>query len=128
MNDCIFTGRLTAKPELKATSNGVPVCSFSLAIKRPRRKDVTDFINFVAWRHTAEFICKYFGKGDMLACKGALTARKYQDGEGKNRIAFEVEVEAAEFCGGKSTGNTTEAPTEDQPQYEEIADDDTLPF
>lgn len=128
MNDTNFTGRLTAEPELKQTTGGISVCSFTLAVKRPRRKDITDFINFVAWRQQAEFLCKYFKKGDAVEVSGCLTSRKYQDANGNNRVAFEVECDTVDFA------LTTKKQTTEQPidtadlQYEELGEDEELPF
>ena len=121
MNKVQFTGRLTADVELKQTTNGVSVCSFSLAVKRPRVKDKTDFINFVAWRGQAEFVSRYFKKGDAMEVSGALTSRKYQDYDGKSRVVFEVECDDVSFC---LTNGKAEQP---EPQFEDNKDDD-LPF
>jgi single-strand DNA-binding protein len=90
MNSCNLTGRLTADPTLKSTQNGVSVCSFTLAVKRPRVKDTTDFINCTAWRASAEYLCSYGRKGAMVEVTGALTSRKYEDNDGNQRTAFEV--------------------------------------
>lgn len=97
MNHGSYVGRLTADPELKQTQNRIGVCSFTLAIDRPGTRDKTDFINFVAWRQTAEFICKYFRKGQKIALTGYLTSRQYEDKNGNQRTAFEVVVDRAEF-------------------------------
>lgn len=106
MNNCSFIGRLTADPELKHTSSGISVCSFTLAVNRPRVKDTTDFINFQAWRQSAEYLCKYGHKGDMVAVNGTLTSRKWQDKEGNNRTAFDVVADSLSVIGGKqSQGN-----------------------
>lgn len=123
MNNINLIGRLTADVELKQTQNGVEVCSFSLAVKRPRVKDTTDFINCVAWRNTATFISKYFKKGNMIAVDGTLTSRKYQDNNGNNRVAYEVVVDNAYFCEGKGDGNGSA-----ELNYEVIDTDDNLPF
>lgn len=131
MNKGQYTGRLTATPELKQTQSGVSVCSFTLAVKRPRTKDKTDFINFVAWRSNAEFVCRYFQKGDAMEVSGALTSRKYKDQNGNNRVAFEVECDDVSFC---LTNGKTEAQDQPQfaaqaePQFEQIKDDGDLTF
>ena len=127
MNKTQFTGRLTATPELKQTQSGVSVCSFTLAVKRPRVKDKTDFINFVAWRSQAEFICRYFKKGDAMEVSGALTSRKYQDQNGNNRVAFEIECDDVSFCltnGKTEAGDQPQFTPQAEPQFEEIKDDD----
>ncbi len=93
MNSCNFVGRLTADPELKTTSGGVSVCSFTLAVKRPHVKDTTDFIYFVVWRQSAEYLCNYGHKGDTVEVEGALTCREWDDKDGNKRKTFEVSVD-----------------------------------
>jgi single-strand DNA-binding protein len=91
-------GRMTSTPELKTTPNGLSVTSFSIAIDRGYGENKqTDFINIVAWRQTAEFVCKYFTKGSMIAIEGSIQTRKYQDRDGNNRIAFEVVANKVHF-------------------------------
>lgn len=127
MNSTNFSGRFVETPELKQTPNGTAVCSFTLAVKRPHTKDVTDFINFTAWRQTAEFITKYFSKGQMIAVSGYLTSRRFEDANGNKRTAFEVQIEEAEFCGSKPA--TDEAPNYNSTgQFEELSAEDELPF
>ena len=131
MNKGHYTGRLTAQPELKQTPSGVSVCSFTLAVKRPRVKDKTDFINFVAWRNNAEFVCRYFKKGDAMEVSGALTSRKYQDQNGNNRVAFEVECDDVSFCLTNGKAEAEDQPqftTQAEPQFENIKDGEDLPF
>ncbi|MEG2813521.1 MAG: single-stranded DNA-binding protein, partial [Oscillospiraceae bacterium] len=84
LNKVILMGRLTADPEHKQTPNGVSVTSFSIAVERnfadkQTGKREADFINIVAWRGTADLICKYFSKGRMIALDGSLQTRTYQD-------------------------------------------------
>lgn len=124
MNSVNIIGRLTSDVELKQTTNGVSVCSFTLAVDRPNVKDTTDFINFVAWRQTAEFITRYFKKGNKIAVSGVLTSRKFQDQNGKNHVAFEVVVDRAEFCESKQSQNT-EA---EQPKFEDVDTESDFPF
>lgn len=108
MNNVSLMGRLTADPELKQTYNGVSVLSFCIAVDRPYSKDgnqQADFINVVAWRQTAEFVSKYFSKGQMIALEGCIQTRPYEDKNGNNRIAFEVIARRVCFCGGKNSDN-----------------------
>lgn len=130
MNKTMHTGRLTHTPELKQTPSGVSVCNFTLAVKRPRVKDKTDFLNFVAWRGQAEFLCKYFRKGDPVEVAGVLTSRKYQDGEGKTRTAFDIECDEISFCltGGKAEQSEQGEQPQTAPRFEEIHNDSDLPF
>lgn len=128
INNVTLMGRLTAFPELKTTPSGAKVTGFSLAIdRRFQQKDgekQTDFINCVAWNNTAQFINKYFNKGDMLAVTGEIQTRKYTDKDGNNRIAVEVLVNQASFCGGKNNSTNTET----ESGFVEISSDDDLPF
>lgn len=99
LNKVILQGRLTADVELKSTQNGVSVCSFTLAVDRSYGEKKADFINCVAWRNTAEFIAKYFGKGKMLIAVGELQVRQYQTQNGEKRYATEVIVNEVNFAG-----------------------------
>ena len=129
MNNISLVGRLTADPELKQTQSGISVTSFSIAVDRPGSKDTTDFLPCVAWRQTAEFVCKYFRKGQRIGLIGKLTSRKYEDKNGNPRTAYEVVADHVEFVESKQAtgGNTTNNTAAAFDEYEEIADDD-LPF
>ena len=138
LNVVVLTGRLTADPELKTTTAGTSVCSFSIAVDRRYKSGEerqADFINIVTWRTTAEFVSKYFKKGQMIAIEGSIQTRKYQDREGKNRTAFEVVANNVQFADFKSGGsNATENETASfnntsSSDFEEISgNDDDLPF
>ena len=133
MNSVNLMGRITAEPELKTTPNGVSVVSFTLAVDRsytPKGQEKqTDFINCVAWRNTAEFISRYFSKGQRMAVKGELQQRSFTANDGSKRSVYEVVVDEAFFCESKKE-NTASAPSADVPysDYEEIAYDDDCPF
>ena len=91
-NRAILIGRLTADPELKQTQSGISVCSFSIAVDRrfsgrdSERK--TDFINITSWRQQAEFVCRYFHKGDVIGVEGSIQTRNYEDKNGNKRTAY----------------------------------------
>lgn len=138
-NLVVLTGRLTADPELKTTTNGIPVTTFSIAVNRNYRageEQQTDFINIVAWRQRAEFITKYFKKGSLIGIEGSIQTRRYQDKNGNNRTIFEVVVNNAQFVESKRDGastTTAEAPVSysnaDASDFAEIGGmDDDLPF
>lgn len=157
-NKVILIGNLCADPELKQTPNGVSVTSFSLAVGRRKVKDQepqTDFINIVAWRNTAEFICKYFQKGKSILIVGFLQTRSWTDNEGNKRYATEVVADEAQFVEKKSDStspidssrmpsngsspktyqvpiespNSSSKPYSDYPvAFEEMTGDDDLPF
>ncbi len=110
LNKVVLMGRLTADPEHKQTPNGVSVTSFSIAVERNFADKQTgtrgaDFINIVAWRGTADLICKYFSKGRLIALEGSIQTRNYEDKNGNKRTAFEVVAEQVYFTGEKSDSN-----------------------
>lgn len=151
LNRVVLMGRLTADPEHKTTPSGVAVTSFSIAVERNFADKTTgtrpvDFINIVAWRGTADMICRFFRKGSLIALEGSIQTRKYQDRDGNNRIAFEVVADQVYFTGEKSSDRPQSQPRSDFPipetfnepekgksfsvgDFEEIdSDDDDLPF
>lgn len=149
LNVVAIMGRLVADPELRTTGNGTNVCSFRIACDRnfaqKGQERQADFIDVVAWRQSAEFICKYFQKGSLIAVEGSLQSRQYQDKNGNNRTAVEVLANQINFAGGKKPGGQPvddggEAPPKDYrepaPAYSQgsaddfavISDDDDLPF
>lgn len=106
LNVVSLLGRLVADPELRRTPNGVSVTTFTLAVDRNFVKAgserQTDFIDIVAWRNTAEFVCKYFQKGSMMAVQGSIQTRTYEDKEGNKRKAFEILADNVFFAGSKN--------------------------
>ena len=144
MNIAVLIGRLTDNPELRHTNSNVAVARFSIAVDRRYVKSgeerQTDFINIVAWRQQAEFICNYFKKGQLIAIEGSIQTRRYQDKDGNNRTAFEVVANNVSFVGPKRENDGTgySAPVEpaapqsfsntDSGDFAEIASDDDLPF
>lgn len=105
MNKVILMGRLTRDVELRQTPNGVSVASFSIAVNRRFAKEgqqQADFINCVAWRTTAEFISRYFGKGRMIAVVGSLQTRSWDDQQGVKHYTTEVVVDEAHFTGSRA--------------------------
>ena len=138
LNVIAIMGRLAANPQLRQTTTGKNVASFTIACSRGRKdangKDLVDWIPVVAWEHTAEFVCKYFEKGSLIAIDGRLQSRTYKDRNGNNRTAIEIVANNANFAGSKSTGGgSNSAPAggsynEPTVQYDEIEDEGDLPF
>ena len=151
INEVVEMGRLTADPELKQTQSGNSVANFTLAVDRSYCKAglerQTDFIDCVAWRNTAEFISKYFHKGQMMAITGSIQTGTYTGKDGNKRKSFSVNVNQASFCGSKKeqgnngAGNAADAnpySVDDEPEpkaktgksgsFEEVPTDDDLPF
>lgn len=141
-NKVFLMGNLCADPELKQTPTGVSVCSFRIGVQRRYRdadgKSVSDFINIVAWRQTAEFVCKYFRKGASIIVEGSLQVSEYNDAQGQRRyatevVAWEVQFGASKGGSGRSSaapagqGAAIAAPPE-QPNFEVMGAEDDLPF
>ena len=150
LNVVAIMGRLVADPELKTTPAGINVCTFRIACDRSFAKQgqqrQADFIDVVAWRHNADFLCKHFAKGGMVAVQGRLQTRQYQDRNGNKRTAVEVVADSLSFAGsskkpgGQAVDEGGEAPPSDYrdpaPTYSQgdaddfavIDDNDDLPF
>ena len=131
LNTAAVMGRLTADPELKHTPSGVAVTSFTLAVDRnytkPGEERQTDWINVIAWRGAAEFICKYFTKGRMIAVSGSLQTRIWEDKNGSKHKAVELVAKQISFCGDKvkdvSRGEAAgQEPPKAAPQEEPVQD------
>ncbi len=157
LNIAVLMGRLVADPELRHTPNDIAVTSFTIAVERSYVKAgaerQADFIDIVAWRSTAEFVCKYFRKGQMIAVQGSIQTRSYTDSQGVKRKAFEIVADNVHFADSKRDNNPggstsfnnynnygeqsrQESPAAPAPAYtsgntgdfEEIITDDDLPF
>ena len=152
LNKTIVMGRLTADPELRHTSNNVAVTTFRIAVDRnytPKGAErQTDFINIVAWRNTADFVSRYFHKGQLVALEGSIQTRSYTDNQGNNRTAFEVVADQVYFAESRNSSSQNPSassfappPAFDEPpkgasfsvgdigDFEEIdTDDGELPF
>lgn len=150
LNVVAIMGRLVADPELKTTPAGINVCTFRIACDRSfaqrGQQRQADFIDVVAWRHNADFLCKHFAKGGMVAVQGRLQTRQYQDRNGNKRTAVEVVADSLSFVGsskkpgGQAVDEGGEAPPSDYrnpaPAYSQgdaddfavIDDNDDLPF
>ena len=133
LNKIILQGRLTAEPDLRQTTSGVFVCSFTVAVDRDFKdkngEKQTDFIYVVAWRNTAEFISKWFHKGSLILVDGSLQSRKYEDKSGQKRTTFDVVANAVYF-GGDKRDNVSQFPQEapKSVDVEPDLDSDDLPF
>lgn len=148
INMVALMGRLTYEPELRSTPNGVSVLRFQIACDRNYQRSgqdrQADFIDCVAWRQTAEFISRFFHRGDMIAVEGTIQTSNYTDKDGNKRKQIEVLANNVSFCGSKSEngsqgtqGAQNEQYTQggmnidyDDADFEEIVDDtdDDLPF
>lgn len=118
LNAVAIMGRLVADPELRTTQQGTNVCTFRIACERsyskPGEQRQADFVDIVAWGKTAEFICKFFQRGSMIAVEGSLQTRQYQDKQGNKRTAVEVVASNISFAGAKAADKPTAASYEQQ--------------
>ncbi|MCI8653535.1 MAG: single-stranded DNA-binding protein [Angelakisella sp.] len=147
-NKAILIGRLTADPELKQTTSGIYLVNFQIAVDRRFKgqdgERKADFITIVCWRQQAEFVSKYFHKGDAIGIEGTIQTRNYEDRQGNKRTAVEVVADNVFFVGGKSSGSAGPAmqavPATPAPaapvayssgaasDFEEVETDNDLPF
>ena len=143
-NLVVLTGRLTSDPELKTTQSNVSVTSFCIAVQRRYKsgeEPITDFINIVAWRNTAEFIAKYFKKGNMIGIEGSIQTRKYTGKDGNNRVAFEVLASNVQFVKSKRSNTDVNIANDSEDPLKAVSEnlqnagfeqanmsDDDLPF
>lgn len=118
MNQIVIKGRIVHTPELKTTQSGVNVCRFSVAVDRRFKQNgekVTDFFDCVAWRSSADFVSKYFDKGQEILLSGEMQSRQYEARDGSKRRAWEISVDNVEFCSSKQGGAAPAQPAPQQP-------------
>ena len=136
-------GRLTADPELRKTQSGISVTRITVAVDRAfvrqGEERQADFIDVRCWRQTAEFVCKYFQKGSMIAVQGSIQTGSYEDKNGIRRKTFEIVADNVSFCGSKNEGGASQRPVVDAAapaafsngnvsDFTADEDDDDLPF
>lgn len=109
MNIIGITGRVATDIEQRATPSGALVATFSVAVKRPYSKE-TDFFDVVAWRQTAEYVCKYASKGSMIAVNGYLTRRQYDGKDGVKRSVYEIVAEEINVLEGRKQQEPAQTP------------------
>lgn len=128
LNYIVIQGRLTRDPELRLTPNGIYVASFYVAVNRDYERNKADFMNVVAWRQTAEFVDKYFRKGQMILISGSLQMRDWKDKDGNRRTTAEVIADHVYFCGDKSDSGAAPVDVAPGGAFTEVEDDGELPF
>lgn len=146
LNRIVLMGRLTAVPELKTTNTGKSVTSFRIAVDRNYVKTgedrKADFFNIVCWNNTAEFVCRYFTKGSLIALEGKLQSRTYQTNDGANRYVTEIVADTVSFTGERREKNNStnnypapplpaqfeQLPMSAHNDFENMPLDDDLPF
>lgn len=133
LNNITLQGRLTRDPEMKATASGISCATFTLACeqdyKNPNGDRDTDFFDVVAWRNTADFVQRYFGKGQMVVVRGRLQTRQWTAEDGSKRKAVQIVAENVYFCGvNNASGQTTEQPAAVEEQTPVPVEIEELPF
>lgn len=145
LNVVAIIGRMVKDPELKTTNSGKSVCSFRIAndsgYKDASGQSQTNWLDVTVWGKTAEFVCKYFPKGALIAIDGRLQTRQYQDKNGQNRTAVEIVAQNVSFCGSKESTSPAQQNAAQRPaapsqrtygepdaDYALIEDDGDLPF
>ena len=141
MLNCVtLMGRLVADPELRTTTTGKSVATFTIAVDRSfvrqGEQRQADFIRIVAWESTANFVSRYFSKGSMIAIQGRIQTRNYEDANGAKRSAFEVIANEISFCGSKAesgsynndNGSASSYNNSSVDDFSTVVDDDDLPF
>lgn len=126
VNCAVILGRLVAEPELKVTSSNISTTSFTVAVDRNFTQNgerQADFIDVVAWRSTAEFVCKHFHKGSVIAVQGHIQTRSYEDRNGNKRKAVEIVADNVSFGADKGRSASSDEETE----YKDIPEDE-LPY
>lgn len=131
MNKIILKGRLTRDPEVKQTQAGVPYCRFSVAVNRSYKREgepEADFFYCTAWQKTAEFLGKYFRRGQEILLSGEIQSHEYTNREGAKTTGWEVQVRDVEFCGSKADNQSPAYSAPNTPNFQQINTDDDLPF
>lgn len=122
LNTVSLQGRLVADPELRQTQNGISVCTIRIAVDRdyvPRNggERQADFFNVTCWRGTAEFVKKYFKKGQMIIVNGTLQSRSYDDKDGIHRYTVDIQADRVNFAGKRESAGEPYNDTESRPAY-----------
>lgn len=139
LNSIVLMGRITKDIELKKVGSDISVCKFSIAVDRKFKdklsgEKITDFIEIQAWRGTADFIARFFNRGDMIAIEGTLNQNNWTDQQGNKRYSYIVVAEQAHFCGSKSSQPETTQTEQEQTDIDEFAqaveavDEQSVPF
>lgn len=137
LNNITLMGRLTAEPDYRTTQSGVAFARFTLAVERDYQQNgekQTDFLDITAWRSTADFVSKYFHKGQLVAVNGSLQTDTYTDKDGNKRKSWNVQAQHVYFAESKRDGSQQQSNSgnknvnvEANSNFMPIADDD-LPF
>ena len=130
-NLCVLKGRLCKYPELSTTSSGMSVCRIRIAVARRDKQSGTDFVTCTAFKNQAEFLNKYFSKGQEILVQGNLRINQWEGDDGKKREGCEVLINNIDFCGAKQDSKPAEqnerAQTVEPDSFADLPDED-VPF
>lgn len=148
LNRVVLHGRIVTDPELRTTQNGISFTTIRIAVERNHKnadgEKLTDFFTCTAWRSTAEFVEKYFHKGEQILVDGKLQNNEFTDRDGNKRVATQIAIDSVFFCGGRNNSgkagqsghseqrdNSYDLSAAGANQFEDITGDDSdndLPF
>ena len=121
INKVFLMGRLTSDPELRVSQSGISVANFTIAVGRRIKRDETDFIDCVAFRQTADVVCKYFKRGSLIIAFGSLQVDNWKDKDGKSRKTVRVVVDEVQFGESKKSTESVSAPKDTDRKEDSVA-------
>ena len=127
MNKLVLTGNLTRSPELRSTPNGIPVCTFTIAVNGRKSDDPTAYFRITVWRQLAEICNRYLAKGKKVFVSGPVSVSTYTAKDGSTKASLEVTAEDVEFLSPAGTG-AENAQADERAGFVKVEDDETLPF
>lgn len=131
LNKVVLMGRITKPLEKKVTPSGVSVLNTTIAVDRDFKngdEKQTDFVDVVFWRHNADFLERYSGKGRLIVVEGQLNSRKWQDKDGNNRVSWEVQAQNVYFADSKRDSDGGQSVAQQFAEVAQSEDDESLPF
>lgn len=131
MNKVTIIGNLTRDPELRTTTTGINVCTFTVAVNRRKKVECqpeADFFHVTVWRQLGELCAKYLSKGRKVCVIGPVSVSTYNWNDGKTYASLEVTADDVEFLSSKNENDEAPAPAVDQQSGFQIAPQDDLPF
>ena len=127
MNKLVLTGNLTRSPELRSTPNGIPVCTFTIAVNGRKSDDPTAYFRITVWRQLAEICNRYLTKGKKVFVSGPVSVSTYTAKDGTTRASLEVTAEDVEFLSPAGTG-AENATVDERAGFVKVDDEEILPF
>ena len=127
MNKLVLTGNLTRSPELRSTPNGIPVCTFTIAVNGRKSDDPTAYFRITVWRQLAEICNRYLTKGKKVFVSGPVSVSTYTAKDSTTRASLEVTAEDVEFLSAAGTG-AENAQVDERAGFVKVDESEELPF